>query len=332
MIIGLVGENCSGKGTVSAYLEKKGFYYLSLSDAIREDLVSSGQSVTRENLIKKGNELRKEFGASVLAKRITLKIEKDRNYIIDSIRNPHEAKELLSLQDFILVYITANPELRFERMRIRAREADPKSYQEFLKLEELERKNADDKLQNIEQTAKLAKETLINEGNIEQLHYKVDELLSSLSKDFKLVRPSWDDYFMNIAKVVASRSNCIKRKVAAIIVKDKRIISTGYNGTPRGVKNCSEGGCLRCASYGESGKNLSECVCSHGEENAIVQASYHGIEINKSCIYSTFSPCLLCTKMIINAGISEVVYNADYPLAENPLKLLREAGVLVRKL
>ncbi|MCI0504035.1 dCMP deaminase family protein [Candidatus Micrarchaeota archaeon] len=136
---------------------------------------------------------------------------------------------------------------------------------------------------------------------------------------------------MGIAKVVASRSNCVKRKVAAVIVKDKRIISTGYNGTPRGTRNCSEGGCPRCNSFTESGKNLEECLCSHGEENAIVQASYHGISIKESTIYTTFSPCLLCTKMIINAGIKEVVYNVDYPMADTPLRLLRDAGVKVRQ-
>ena len=119
----------------------------------------------------------------------------------------------------------------------------------------------------------------------------------------------------------------MKRKVAAVIVKDKRIISTGYNGTPRGTKNCSDGGCPRCNSFTQSGKNLDECVCSHGEENAIVQASYHGISIKDSIIYTTFSPCLLCTKMIINSGIKEVVYNVDYPVAETPMRLLKEAGV-----
>ena len=123
----------------------------------------------------------------------------------------------------------------------------------------------------------------------------------------------------------------MKRQVATIIVKDKRIISTGYNGTPRGVKNCNEGGCDRCNSNTESGKNLADCVCSHGEENAIVQASYHGIRISGSSIYTTFSPCLLCTKMIINAGIGEVVYNAHYPLVDQSTKLLKEAGIVVRQ-
>ncbi len=145
-------------------------------------------------------------------------------------------------------------------------------------------------------------------------------------------RPPWDEYFLDIAKVVAARSNCIRRKVAAIIVLDKRIISTGYNGTPRGTKNCSEGGCPRCQESPESGKRLDECFCSHGEENSIVQAAYHGISVKGGVLYSTCSPCLICTKMIINAGISEVVYNEVYPLAETSLTLLEEAGVKVRNL
>jgi dCMP deaminase len=144
-------------------------------------------------------------------------------------------------------------------------------------------------------------------------------------------RPGWDEYFMEIAKVVAMRSNCMTRKVAAIIVKDRRIISTGYNGTPRGTRNCNEGGCPRCNAGTESGKNLEECYCSHGEENAIVQAAYHGISVKDGMLYTTFSPCLLCTKMIINAGIREVIYNEEYPLAGSSFSLLEEAGVTARK-
>ncbi|MDD2655887.1 MAG: dCMP deaminase family protein [Candidatus ainarchaeum sp.] len=164
------------------------------------------------------------------------------------------------------------------------------------------------------------------------MYGKWDTLLSQLSKDFRSDRPTWDEYFMAIAKQVATRSNCIKRKVAAVIVRDKRIISTGYNGTPRGTKNCNEGGCPRCNNFVESGTKLEECYCAHGEENAIVQAAYHGISVKDSTIYSTFCPCLYCTRMIINAGIKEVVYNADYPLNESALKLLEEAGVVVRKM
>ena len=112
---------------------------------------------------------------------------------------------------------------------------------------------------------------------------------------------------MDIALVVASRSNCSRRHVAAVIVKDQRIISTGYNGTPRGIKNCDEGGCPRCNSDVPSGHSLGECLCSHAEENSITQAAYHGIAVKDATLYTTYSPCLMCAKMIINAGIKEVV-------------------------
>jgi len=145
-------------------------------------------------------------------------------------------------------------------------------------------------------------------------------------------RPGWDAYFMNIAHVAASRSNCKRRQVAAVIVSDQRIISTGYNGTPRGIRNCDEGGCPRCNSDVPSGKDLGECLCSHAEENAITQAAYHGIALKGSTLYTTFSPCLMCAKMIINAGIKEVVYHQRYSIDQTSMNLLREAGVMVRSL
>ena len=331
MIIGLTGENCAGKSTICEYLRKKGFYYLSLSDVIREELTSEGTEITRDTLIKKGNRLREEFGPGILAKKVLMKTESDKNYVVDSIRNGAEVDELKTKTGFFLFHITASQEVRFKRMKARKREGDPVTYDAFVRIEEIERKSDKATHQSIMDAVGKADKTIINDGDLQHLYDLVDSALGEVSADFKHERPSWDEYFMGIAKVVASRSNCIKRKVAAVIVKDKRIISTGYNGTPRGVRNCNEGGCPRCNSFAESGKNLEECYCSHGEENAIVQASYHGISIKNAVLYTTFSPCLICTKMILNAGISEVVYNAEYPLGEGPLKLLREAGVIVRQ-
>jgi dCMP deaminase len=137
---------------------------------------------------------------------------------------------------------------------------------------------------------------------------------------------------MDIARVVATRGNCLRRKVAAVIVKDERVISTGYNGTPRGVRNCCEGGCARCASRAPSGKNLGECICSHAEENAITQAAYHGIALRGATVYCTMSPCLICARMIINAGIREVVYESPYEFNRQTRQLLAAAGVKCRQL
>jgi len=124
----------------------------------------------------------------------------------------------------------------------------------------------------------------------------------------------------------------LRIQVAAVIVKYQRIISTGYNGTPRGVKNCFEGGCPRCASETPSGSGLGECICSHAEENAITQAAYYGIPLAGSTIYSTMSPCIICAKMIINAGIAEVVYEGEYEFTRQIRVLLRQAGVKCRKI
>ena len=162
-----------------------------------------------------------------------------------------------------------------------------------------------------------------------QAEEKVSQLL--LQRMRSQARPDWDEYFIRIAQVASMRSNCIKRKVGAVIVRDKRIISTGYNGTPRGTKNCNEGGCPRCNSLAGSGTRLEDCVCSHGEENAITQAAYHGTSVKGGTIYTTFAPCLMCTKMIINSGIQEVVYNVDYPLNEVVFKLFDQAGVRIRQ-
>lgn len=148
--------------------------------------------------------------------------------------------------------------------------------------------------------------------------------------DKKDTRPGWDEYFMSIAHVVKRRGNCSRRQVAAVIVRELRIISTGYNGTPRGVPNCFEGGCPRCASDAPSGSGLGDCICAHAEENAIVQAAYHGISVKDGTLYCTHSPCLMCTKMIINAGIKEVVYDEEYHFSQQSRELFEMTHIICR--
>lgn len=146
-----------------------------------------------------------------------------------------------------------------------------------------------------------------------------------------MAKPNWDEYFMNVAHAVKERASCSRRKVGAILVKEKQIISTGYNGTPAGTKNCNEGGCGRCASDAPSGKELDKCACCHAEENAIVQAARHGMNTAGATMYTTFTSCVQCAKMIINAGIRKVVSEADYP-DDLGTKLLKEAKVELVKL
>lgn len=145
-------------------------------------------------------------------------------------------------------------------------------------------------------------------------------------------RPDWDQYFAAITKQVATRSTCLRRKVGAIIVKDKRILTTGYNGAPMGIKNCLERGtCLREELGIPSGQRHEICRALHAEQNAIIQAAYHGVNIKDSVMYCTTQPCVLCSKMIINSGIKKIYYFIEYP--DNlAVELLNEAGIEIIKL
>ena len=142
-------------------------------------------------------------------------------------------------------------------------------------------------------------------------------------------RPSYDEYFMEMAHLVAKRSTCLRRKVGAILVKDKHILSTGYNGAPKGLKHCSEVGCLRKELGIPSGERHEICRGLHAEQNAIIQAAVFGISIKNSVLYCTNTPCVVCAKMLINAGVKEIVYSGEYPddLAK---KMISESKIKIR--
>ena len=150
-------------------------------------------------------------------------------------------------------------------------------------------------------------------------------------KKSKYKRPSWDEYFMKMASLVAERSTCLRHHVGAIIVKKKRVLTTGYNGAAKGVKDCFELGCLRDELEIESGTRHEICRAIHAEQNAIIQAGVHGINISNSTMYCTHTPCMICAKMIVNAGIKEVISYHDYA-DEEARKFLKEAGVNLRKI
>jgi dCMP deaminase len=330
MILGLAGPNGAGKGEVVRFLAERSFSTFSLSDVIRDELRAQGLEETRERMIETGNAIRARMGPGGLALRLIERLPPDRNAAVDSIRHPAEVEVLRGRSaSFRLIWVDAPEEVRLARLRARGRGGDPASLEELRRLEARELGSDDPSAQQLLAVRALADFTVVNDGSIEALQRRIQEVLE---RTYFFERPGWDEYFMSIARVVASRSNCVKRKVAAVITVDRRIISTGYNGTPRGVRNCNEGGCPRCNAFAEGGTRLDECLCSHGEENAITQAAYHGVSVRGGTLYTTLSPCLTCTKMTINAGIVEVVYNAEYPLGGVSLDLLREAGVKVRRI
>jgi len=144
-------------------------------------------------------------------------------------------------------------------------------------------------------------------------------------------RPSWDEYFIDIAELVSRRSTCLRRSVGAVIVKNRRILSTGYNGAPTGLRHCCEVGCIRERLNIPSGERHELCRGLHAEQNAIIQAALHGVSVKDATLYCTNHPCIICSKMIINAGIINIIYRQGYQ-DELAVEMLEEAGIKVSKL
>jgi dCMP deaminase len=145
-----------------------------------------------------------------------------------------------------------------------------------------------------------------------------------------MTRPSWDEYFIEITHLVARRSTCLRRQVGAVLVKDKNILSTGYNGAPSGIAHCLDAGCLRERMQIPSGERHELCRGLHAEQNAIIQAAKHGTNIDESTLYCTTMPCIICSKMIINAGIKRIIYEEGYS-DQLAAEMIEESGVTVEK-
>lgn len=334
MIIGITGNYASGKDSVAKILEKMNFFHISFSDSLREILKKNNLEITRENLINIGNDMRGKYGADILASLALEKVKDGENYVFTSIRNPEEVEKLLEREDFLLVNVIAPEEVRLKRILARNRENDPKTITE-LRNREIQENSTDQNAQQLRKVAMVAKVILTNDSSLAILEQKAKKLVADYIYLLQPKRPDWDNYFMSIAEQVKFRSNCMSAKKGSIIVKEKQIISSGYCGTPKGIRNCNEGGCPRCAERHlgkiRSGDYYSTpCACVHAEENAIIQAAYNGISTAGATLYTTYTPCHFCAKMIINAGIKEVVMRVAYP-DDFGIRLLREAGIRLKK-
>jgi dCMP deaminase len=141
-------------------------------------------------------------------------------------------------------------------------------------------------------------------------------------------RPGWDEYFMDIVTLVARRSTCVRRSVGALLVRDRRLLSTGYNGAPSGLRHCRDIGCLREKNRVPSGERHELCRGLHAEQNAIIQAAFHGVSVRGATLYCTTHPCVICAKMIINAGIVRIMIREGYRDAL-AAEILDEAGIRI---
>ncbi|KAK1831588.1 cytidine deaminase-like protein [Podospora conica] len=224
---------------------------------------------------------------------------------------------------FLLVSVDAPVFTRW--VRYETREGSPFPLKEFVQW-------SDDTLYN-PQTGQLpfmsrASVHILNtSSSIAQLHTQL-AALDLLHPD--RLRPSWDMYFMSLASLAAQRSNCMKRRVGCVVVRDKRVISTGYNGTPRGLVNCGEGGCGRCNAGEGSGHGLATCLCIHAEENALLEAGRERLA-ERAVLYCDTCPCLTCSIKIVQVGIGEVVYSQEYSMDGRTAAVFAEGGVKLRQ-
>jgi dCMP deaminase len=333
MIIGLTGMYCSGKDSVAEYLANKyGFIHSSLSDRIRDELERRGEDVTRDSLIKTANELREKFGHGILAERTLAKLAgKEGDYVISSIRHPAEAKELKKNSKFFLVEVRAPLKTRFERIRERNRENDPKTLAELKEKEQLESQESGPG-QQLTNVIKMADCVVMNDRTLAELHKKLDRLVADLRKRAEKmpahVRPTWDEYFMGIVDAVAKRATCDRGRTAVVIVKDKRIMSTGYVGSPVGVPHCDDVGHLMKKVIHEDGSMSQHCMrTNHAEVNAVALAARNGVAIDGATLYCKLAPCYTCAKMIINAGIKRVVCQKRYHADKESMALFKMAKI-----
>ncbi len=326
MILGITSFLAAGKGVMSEFLKKKGFVIYSCSDIIREECKNQNLEVTRENLQNVGNLLRKKHGSNILAKRLAEKISLEKqkgknNFIVESIRNPLEIKELKKFKDFFLVFVDVDSKIRYKRAKKRLREKEHvKSYEDFIASEKKEMASKNPNSQQLLKCKKLSDYVLTNNKDLKDFYEQIDDLLVKLQvKQYKKI--SWDKYFMNIAKISSKKSTCLCVNIGAVIVNNNEILSIGYVGAPRKVKDCFEKGyCLRRRLNIPSGTRYEVCASVHAEQNAIINAARNGVNIKDATMYiygesryqNTIKPidafpCFICKKMIINSGIKKVV-------------------------
>jgi len=327
MFLGFTGPNAAGKGEAIKYLvDNCRFTAFSLSDILRNELKNRSLDINRDNLIAIGNDLRAREGSAVLAKMTAMKIKNMPQAVIDSIRNPSEIDELRrSLKNFILIGVTADVKIRYERAKSRAREGEAFiSFEEF-KTKEAKENSNDPNAQQLNKCFEMADIKLDNSGDVKNLYAALDKILKD--NNYKpYTRPSWTEYFMKMAYLAAERSTCIRHHVGAVIVKNNKVVSTGYNGAAAGVKDCTELGCLRDQMGIASGTRHEICRAIHAEQNAIIQAALNGISTEGATIYSTHSPCVICAKMVENAKIKKFITSSYYP-DKTYEELFKEAGV-----
>ena len=318
MIVGITGTLGAGKGTVVEFLLTRGFKHYSVRAYLTEEIEKRGLEVNRDNMVVVGNDLRVRFGAGYIVEELYKRAEVDGgDCVIESIRCLGEVEALKKKGDFVLFSVDADVETRYSRIVSRASSTDKISFQEFLEHEQGEMASSDVNKQNLRACIDVADHKFKNDWTVEDLYKRVAAVLGKIgSGEEKYVRPSWDEYFMEICRTVAKRATCDRGRSGAVIVRNKQILVTGYVGSPVGFPHCDDVG-HKMEEWTHDGVKRMHCVrTAHAEQNAICQAAKLGIPIEGATLYCKMTPCNKCAQMIINSGIKRVVCEKVYHAAQ----------------
>ncbi len=325
IIIGITGTLGAGKGTIVDYLVKeKGFVHYSVRAYITEECQRRGLEVNRDTLTMVGNDLRAAHCPSYITDQLFERAKTEgKNAVIESVRTPGEIHSLREKGEFYLFAVDADRRIRYDRIYLRGSETDHIDFDTFVANEEREMTATDPNKQNLGACIKEADFVFMNDGTIPELHQQVEKVLTQLH-----VRPSWDDYFLNLADTVSERATCNRGRSGCVIVKDKQILVTGYVGSPKGLPHCDDVGHLFRKVIHEDGSVTQHCVRTvHAEQNAICQAARRGIALDGSTLYCRMTPCRTCAMLIINCGIVRVVCERRYHDGAETEEMFKQVGI-----
>lgn len=326
--IGITGTLGAGKGTIVDYLvEKRGFVHFSVRAFLTEEIQRRGLPVDRDSMTLVGNDLRAQNSPSYIVEQLYAQAQASgKNCIIESVRTPGEVEALRSKPNFYLFAVDADPKVRYSRIVQRGSETDHVSFETFLANEQREMSSTDPNKQNLSVCIAQADYRFDNGGSLEQLQQEVEQVVKEISH----VRPSWDEYFMEMANTVSKRATCDRGRSGCVIVKDRQILVTGYVGSPAGLPHCDEVGHLFKQTIDSDGNVSTHCVRTvHAEQNAICQAARRGIALDGATLYCRMTPCRTCAMLIINCGIRRVVCERKYHSGAESEELFRQAGVRI---